>query len=69
MKNKKFNIGDKVIKNDETWVPNDFDSWGRGIGVGEVVEPPFDIEDEDIDIRWPDGRCFEKKIELILLKN
>ena len=27
---KKFNIGDKVIKNEKTWEVNDFDSWGRG---------------------------------------
>lgn len=34
----KFKIGDKVIKNEETWEPNDFDGWGRVIGVGIVVE-------------------------------
>jgi hypothetical protein len=55
----KFNIGDKVVKNDETWETNDFDSWGRGIGVGIVVEPPFDLEDDSVDVRWPEGRCFE----------
>jgi len=55
----KFNIGDKVVKNEKTWEPNDFDSWGRGIGVGIVVEPPFDLEDDSVDVRWSEGRCFE----------
>jgi hypothetical protein len=56
----KFNIGDKVVKNDENWMPNDFDSWGRGIGIGIIVDPPFDLEDDSFDVRWPKGRCFEK---------
>jgi hypothetical protein len=30
---KKFNIGDRVIKNPEGWIPNDFDGWGRCISV------------------------------------
>lgn len=56
----KLKIGDKVKKNTETWIKNDFDSWGRGEGIGEVVEPPFELEDYDVDVRWPGGRCFEK---------
>ena len=54
-----FNIGDKVVKNEETWEPNDFDSWGRGIGVGIIVEPPFEMGEGEVDVRWPNGRCFE----------
>ena len=54
-----FKIGDRVIKNPQTWKPNDFDSWGRGIGVGEVVEPPHEPGDSEVDVRWPGGRCFE----------
>jgi len=61
----KFNIGDKVIKNEETWITNDFDGWGRGIGVGVVVEPPFYMNDDEVDIRWNGGRCFEFTEELI----
>lgn len=34
----KLKPGDKVIKK-KTWIPNDFDNWGRGIGIGIVVEP------------------------------
>lgn len=60
-------IGDKVVKNEETWVPNDFDSWGRGIGIGEIVEPPFPLDDFSVDVRWPSGRCFESIEGLILL--
>lgn len=56
----KFQIGDRVIKNPATWQVNDFDSWGRGEGIGEVVEPPFDVDDlNEVDVRWPKGRCFE----------
>jgi hypothetical protein len=54
-----FKVGDKVIKNEETWEPNDFDSWGRGIGVGIIVEPPFEMDEGEVDVRWPNGRCFE----------
>ena len=46
----KFNIGDKVIKNPEKWVVNDFDNWGRGEGIGVVVEPPFAMDDDEVDV-------------------
>jgi len=59
-----LNVGDEVVKNEETWIPNDFDSWGRGIGIGIVVEPPFPLDDA-VDVRWPDGRCFEEINQLI----
>jgi len=56
-----FKIGDSVVKNPETWEPNEFDFWGRGIGIGQVVKPPFYIDDlASVDVRWPAGRCFEK---------
>lgn len=61
----KVKVGDRVIKNEETWVPNDFDSWGRGEGVGVVVESPIPLNDDEVDVRWPGGRCFEHTIELL----
>jgi hypothetical protein len=62
----RFQIGDRVIKNPKTWQPNDFDYWGRGEGVGVVVEPPVPLEDLDsVDVRWPSGRCFELEIGLL----
>lgn len=62
-----FKVGDHVVKNDQTWEPNDFDGWGRGEGVGVVVEPPFSLEGSgDVDVRWPHGRCFEKISGLLL---
>jgi hypothetical protein len=60
-----FSVGDKVVKNDKTWVANDFDSWGRGIGIGVVVEPPFPMADSEVDVRWPAGRCFEDTFGLL----
>lgn len=56
----RFKIGDRVLKDAATWVPNAFDDWGRGIGVGVVVEPPFLLDATEVDVRWPHGRCFEK---------
>jgi len=54
-----FEVGDRVVCNPATWEPNDFDSWGRGVGVGVVVEPPFPLGPDEADVRWPRGRCFE----------
>lgn len=62
-------IGDKVIKNPKTWIPNDFDSWGRGEGIGEIVKPPFDLNENEVDVRWSGGRCFEDKNQLMLLES
>jgi hypothetical protein len=56
----RFSVGDKVVRNPATWVASDFDSWGRGVGVGIVVDPPFSVDDmNSVDVRWPAGRCFE----------
>lgn len=60
-----FKVGDRVIKNPETWVVNAFDDWGREIGIGVVVEPPFYLEPELVDVRWPHGRCFEAIVGLL----
>ena len=32
---------------------------GRGIGIGVVVEPPFVLDSDEVDVRWPGGQCFE----------
>ncbi|MFT7150884.1 MAG: hypothetical protein ACI82Q_002759 [Nonlabens sp.] len=61
----KYKAGDFVKKNPEHWVENDFDSWGRGEGVGVVVGPPFPLEDDELDIRWPGGRCFENTSQVL----
>lgn len=60
-----FRIGDKVVKNPATWRPSGFDAWGAGEGVGEIVEPPFPLDDETVDVRWPGGREFRNTDELL----
>ncbi len=60
-----FAIGDRVIRNPATWRPNEFDSWGRGVGVGVVIEPPFPLDPGELDVRWPAGRCFESADQLL----
>ena len=60
-----FPVGTKVKKNPAQWVPSDFDEWGAGEGIGEVVEPPFTLEPGCVDVRWPAGRAFQQTAELI----
>lgn len=60
-----FAIGDRVIRNPATWQPNAFDAWGRGIGIGVVVDPPFPLDAGEVDVRWPAGRCFECAAQLL----
>lgn len=57
--------GTKVIKNPDTWIPNDFDSWGRGEGIGIVVPPPYPMGRHEVDVRWPGGRCFEETKQIL----
>lgn len=54
-----FQVGKRVVRNPATWQPNAFDRWGRGLGVGVVVDPPFPLGSDEVDVRWPGGRCFE----------
>ena len=63
-----YAIGDRVVANRTTWMPNDFDDWGRGVGVGVVIEPPFPMDPDEIDVRWPAGRCFEHISQLLPYK-
>ena len=67
-----YRIGELVQKDEESWKPNDFDLWGRGVGVGTVVLSPFCLNGEAVDVVWPAGRCFEDldqitKVDLDLL--
>lgn len=60
-----FAVGESVKRYPAMWQPNEFDSWGRGIGVGVAVEPPFPLEPEEVDVLWPAGRCFEPAAQLL----
>ena len=62
---RKFKPGDRVKKNEDTWEPSDFDLWGRGVGIGIVVDPPFEMGSNDCDVRWKGGRCFENNNQLL----
>ena len=48
-------INNKVIKNEKTWVPNEFDSWGRGEGTGEIISRDGDYTE----VQWPNGKHTE----------
>ena len=64
-----FQPGDRVIKNPATWRGSEFDTWGAGVGVGVVVEPPFDVSDlGEVDVKWPAGRAFQHESELLLFR-
>ena len=52
-------VGTRVVRHPTLWQPNAFDAWGRGEGIGVVVEPPFPLDPGKVDVRWPAGRCFE----------
>lgn len=60
-----FKSGDRVVKNPETWTPSEFDGWGAGEGVGVVVEPPFILCVDQVDVVWPGGREFRMTAELL----
>lgn len=60
-------VGTRVVRHPALWQPNEFDSWGRGEGVGVVVEPPFPLDPGEVDVRWPAGRCFEMQSGLCTL--
>ncbi len=60
-----FKAGDRVVKNPAKWMANDFDGWGRGEGVGEVVEATLYPDGWQIDVRWPYGRCYETVDQLL----
>lgn len=60
-----FNIGDQVVKNPKTWRYDDYSGWGRGEGIGTIVEPPFALQEGSVDVAWPTGRCFEYVKELL----
>lgn len=64
-----FKIGDYVKKNPTTWVSNDFDGWSRGVGIGQVVEPPYTMSPDQVDVMWPGGRCFENVGQLLPVKD
>lgn len=56
-------IGQRVIKNPDTWRPSEFDGWGAGEGVGIVLA--YHPDTDSVDIQWPNGRCFQYASEVL----
>lgn len=63
-----FEVNDKIVKNEENWIPNDFDSWGRGEGVGLIVEVYPESNSSYVDVRWPGGKCWENIDQIKIYK-
>lgn len=59
----KFEIGEKVIKDEKNWISNEFDSWGRGVGVGVIDSYSNNIE--EIYVKWINGRSLEKLDQIV----
>lgn len=63
----KFKVGDRVVKDPETWRITEYDLVGSGVGVGEVVESPYDdLDSDEVEVRWPAGRMIEREDQLML---
>lgn len=64
-----FKVGDKVRPNLENWLSSEFDQWIKpwDSPIGEIVEPPFELDESKVDVRWPGGRYFQTENELILV--
>ena len=60
-----FKIGDRVRANPATWLPTEQDQFGRGVGIGIIVVPPFFLEPEFADVRWVGDRSFEHVSRLL----
>lgn len=60
-----FKVGDMVVKNPKTWRHDEVSTWGRGQGIGRIVEPPFPLQPDSVDVVWPTGRSFEKVQQLL----
>lgn len=57
-------VGQLVRLRPECWREHGFNHWGRGLGVGIVVDPTFELSPVDCDVVWPAGRCWELSAEL-----
>lgn len=61
----RWEVGDRVVKDPAAWVPSEFDAWGAGEGIGEVVGV---VEDGPagalLDVRWEGGQCYQWAREL-----
>lgn len=74
----RLQVGDKVIKDEANWIVTEFDTWGCGAGIGEIVEVKTEwidhdntthpFEDEEnvtaYDVRWPAGLSMHSYKEL-----
>lgn len=60
-----FKVYDLVIKNEDTWIPTDVDTFGRGVGMGIICEPLNPLPEDQVDVIWMGGgRCTEAVVQL-----
>jgi len=57
-------VGQLVRLRPERWRDHASNWWGRAMGVGLVIAPPFDLDSGECEVAWPSGRCFELVREL-----
>lgn len=63
---KRFQVGDRVVKNPALWRPSAHDAWGLGGGVGVVRADRLESSFRGgISVQWPSGRCYHHARELL----
>lgn len=61
-----YRIGDKVKKNPEKWIVSDYDTLGRGRGIGTVAAIAWDGDGRPyVDVDWNSGFAMHYCEEII----
>jgi hypothetical protein len=56
-------LGEKVIKNESNWLPNELDNWGRGVGIGFIDSYPDNKG--KVYVKWENGRSLESMDQIV----
>ncbi len=60
----KLAIGDRVRRRPVNWERDERDDFGRGLGVGVVVEPGEALPEGEVYVEWPRGWTVEPETQL-----